>query len=66
MISLAHGLGIEVTAEGIETAQQRDCLRDLKCDRGQGFYFARPLAAQQLEEYLCGDGLPSAGSTGLD
>jgi EAL domain-containing protein (putative c-di-GMP-specific phosphodiesterase class I) len=55
-----------VTAEGIETAQQRDCLRDLECDRGQGFYFAQPMAAQQLEEYLRGDGLRPAGSTGLD
>ena len=66
VISLAHGLGIDVTAEGIETVEQRDCLRDLTCDRGQGFYFARPLAAEQLEEYLRRDGLPSAGSTGLD
>jgi diguanylate cyclase (GGDEF)-like protein/PAS domain S-box-containing protein/excisionase family DNA binding protein len=66
VISLAHGLGIDVTAEGIETVQQRDCLRDLKCDRGQGFYFALPLAAEQLEEYLRGGGPPSAGSSGLD
>ena len=66
VISLAHGLEIDVTAEGIETVQQRDWLRDLKCDRGQGFYFAPPLAAEQLEEYLRRDGLPSAASTGLD
>jgi diguanylate cyclase (GGDEF)-like protein/PAS domain S-box-containing protein/excisionase family DNA binding protein len=66
VISLAHGLGIDVTAEGIETVQQCDCLRDLECDRGQGFYFAQPMAAQQLEEYLRGDGLRPAGSTGLD
>ena len=37
VISLAHGLGIDVTAEGIETVEQRDCLRDLACDRGQGY-----------------------------
>ena len=40
VIALAHGLGIEVTAEGIETIEQRDCLRDLACDRGQGYYYA--------------------------
>ncbi len=52
VIALAHGLGIEVTAEGIETAEQRDLLRDLGCDRGQGYYFARPLPADRLEAFL--------------
>jgi diguanylate cyclase (GGDEF)-like protein/PAS domain S-box-containing protein len=61
VISLAHGLGIEVTAEGIETAEQRDVLRDLACDRGQGYYFAVPLPAAELEEYLRREARPSAG-----
>ncbi|MGH2511988.1 MAG: EAL domain-containing protein, partial [Candidatus Limnocylindrales bacterium] len=52
VVSLAHGLGMAVTAEGIETAGQRDCLRDLGCDRGQGYYFARPMAADQFEDLL--------------
>ena len=42
-ISLAHGLGIDVVAEGIETAAQLAALRELGCDRGQGYVFARPL-----------------------
>ena len=42
MIALAHGLGIEVVAEGIETAGQLARLRELVCDRGQGYYYARP------------------------
>ncbi|HET7725746.1 MAG TPA: EAL domain-containing protein [Candidatus Limnocylindrales bacterium] len=45
VIDLAHGLGIEVVAEGIETAEQLAILRRLGCDRGQGFLFARPLPA---------------------
>lgn len=60
VISLAHGLGIEVTAEGIETAEQRDCLRRLACDRGQGNYYAVALPAERIEECLGPDGLASA------
>lgn len=52
VISLAHGLGIDVTAEGIETAEQLQLLRDLVCDRGQGYYYARPLPAAELERLL--------------
>jgi diguanylate cyclase (GGDEF)-like protein/PAS domain S-box-containing protein/excisionase family DNA binding protein len=52
VISLAHGLGIDVTAEGIETVGQLDRLRQLGCDRGQGYYFARPLPADQVDAYL--------------
>ena len=56
VISLAHGLGIDVVAEGIETAAQLDYLRDLACDRGQGFAFARPLPPDDLEAMLQGAG----------
>jgi diguanylate cyclase (GGDEF)-like protein/PAS domain S-box-containing protein len=52
VISLAHGLGIDVVAEGIETAEQLNRLRDLACDRGQGYYYARPLPADTLAGLL--------------
>ncbi len=52
VISLAHGLGIDVVAEGIETAEQLVQLRELACDRGQGYYYARPLPADELAELL--------------
>ena len=58
VIALAHGLGIDVTAEGIETAEQLACLRDLACDRGQGFYYARPLPATQVVKLLEPDAPP--------
>ena len=48
VIALAHGLGIDVAAEGIETDEQLACLRELACDRGQGFLYARPLPAAEL------------------
>jgi len=52
VISLAHGLGIEVTAEGIETVEQRDWLRRLACDRGQGYYYSVALPAERIGECL--------------
>ncbi len=45
IISLAHTIGLIVTAEGIETAGQLTQLRAIGCDRGQGFYLARPKPA---------------------
>ena len=44
MIGLGHQLGLEVVAEGVETAEQRSALRDWGCDVAQGYYFDRPLA----------------------
>jgi EAL domain-containing protein (putative c-di-GMP-specific phosphodiesterase class I) len=52
VISLAHGLGVDVVAEGIETEEQLACLRWLACDRGQGFHFARPLPPDDLRALL--------------
>jgi EAL domain-containing protein (putative c-di-GMP-specific phosphodiesterase class I) len=42
MISLAHALDLKVVAEGIERAGQLEVLRELGCDLGQGYLFARP------------------------
>ena len=51
---LASSLGIEVTAEGIETGEQLSRVRALHCDQGQGFLFARPLPAEQMDGLLQG------------
>ena len=53
--ALAHGLGLEVTAEGIEEADQLAAVIDLGCDRGQGYLFARPLPALDAEAALITD-----------
>jgi len=55
VVALAHGLHIDVVAEGIETAAQLAALRELGCDRGQGFFYARPLPADELRALLSAD-----------
>lgn len=48
IISLAHNLGMDVTAEGIETFDQLQKLRSLGCNFGQGYYFSKPLPLTQI------------------
>ena len=45
IISLAHSLKLKVVAEGVETTEQLDMLRDRACDEIQGFYFSQPQSA---------------------
>ncbi|MEP7057194.1 MAG: EAL domain-containing protein [Caldimonas sp.] len=47
-IDLAHNLGLTVVAEGVETAQVWDLLRDLHCDEAQGYYMGRPMPADEV------------------
>ncbi|MGQ0831600.1 MAG: putative bifunctional diguanylate cyclase/phosphodiesterase [Microthrixaceae bacterium] len=49
VVALAHALGLEIVAEGAETAQQTERLRALDCDHIQGFYFAQPTGSQQAD-----------------
>ena len=48
IVDLAHSLGHEVIAEGIETRLQSELVKGLGCDLAQGFYFARPVPADEL------------------
>ena len=59
---LAHDLGLVATAEGIETAEQAAQLRALDIDRGQGFYFAPPMRAEDCGRWLAGAARPPARS----
>jgi diguanylate cyclase (GGDEF)-like protein len=52
MIGVAQWLGLNVVAEGVETESQRDALAAAGCTLMQGFLFARPLPAAELEEFL--------------
>ncbi len=57
IVSLAHTLGIQVTAEGVETAAHLERVRLLECERAQGYYFARPLVAAAARDLIVA-GLP--------
>ena len=48
-IDLAHDLDVKVVAEGVEEQEQADILRRLYCDYAQGFFYARPMPASDLE-----------------
>ncbi len=50
IIALGHSLSLSVIAEGVETIEQRDALAVMGCDAYQGYYFARPVAAESLAE----------------
>ena len=64
IVRLAHGLGMEAIAEGIETPRQLEFLQALGCEYGQGFLFAKPLRATEIEVLLAkGCDSPSTSAT---
>ncbi|MDQ1520444.1 MAG: hypothetical protein QOI55_1517, partial [Actinomycetota bacterium] len=52
VIGLAHALGMRAVAEGVETAEQLEELVRMRCDEGQGYFFAPPQPADDLRELL--------------
>lgn len=58
IITMAHRLGMKVIAEGVETQQQCDLLKQAGCDYGQGYLFARPLTAEAFDEFMAGNFVP--------
>ncbi|MET3810705.1 EAL domain-containing protein [Arthrobacter sp. UYEF3] len=60
MIDMAHGLGLTVTAEGVETPEQAEYLMRRGCDSLQGFLFSRPQPASMLPEALAASARTSA------
>jgi len=51
-IEMAHHLGLEVVAEGVETPEGLNRLIEMGCDAAQGYYFSRPLPAGELIGWL--------------
>ncbi len=48
VILMAHELGLRVVAEGVETSEEAELLRNLKCDEAQGYFFGRPVPPDQF------------------
>jgi len=61
VVNLAHSLGMQVIAEGVETEAQLDELRRLSCDFAQGFLFSKPVPASDLAGYTGSRAEPLAG-----
>jgi len=55
IVALSRNLGMKVVAEGIETAEQADFLRQLDCNYGQGYLFSRPLPVDRFEAFVSED-----------
>lgn len=54
VIHMAHQIGLEVVAEGVETKEQADYLMKLECEIMQGYYFARPIPVHEFEKLAYG------------
>ena len=51
-VALAHSLGLQVVAEGVETESQLRSLRRLRCDLAQGFHFSEPVTDAEFDRFL--------------
>ena len=58
ILQMAHTLELRVVAEGVETSEQRDVLVALGCDELQGFFFAKPMSAADIELWAIHDDGP--------
>ncbi|MFT6918043.1 MAG: EAL domain-containing protein (putative c-di-GMP-specific phosphodiesterase class I) [Cognaticolwellia sp.] len=56
VVNLAEALKIKTTAEGIETAEQYQKLKEIGCDLGQGYYIAKPLLDTEFKRFLLNRG----------
>jgi EAL domain-containing protein (putative c-di-GMP-specific phosphodiesterase class I) len=54
IIQMAHGLSIATVSEGVETAQQHQTVTNLGSDACQGFYFAKPMLATNIDALIAG------------
>jgi diguanylate cyclase (GGDEF)-like protein len=65
IVAMAHTMDLKVTAEGVETLEQLDLLRELGCDEIQGYFLSRPVPADELVHLLAEGRPPLANWTSL-
>ncbi|MGQ7937253.1 putative bifunctional diguanylate cyclase/phosphodiesterase [Paraburkholderia sp. D1E] len=63
VVAMAHSLGMNVTAEGVETAEQAAFLRGIACDKQQGYFYSRPVGASAYARSLCDAQIGLAGAS---
>ena len=63
IVSLAHAVGLIVVAEGVETDEQLELLREMGCDRAQGYLWTRPLPAAEVPAWLAAYRTPLEASS---
>ena len=66
VVDLAHTLGMEVIAEGVERADQLAQLAEMGCDMAQGYFFARPLPPEDASRFLAGGAFAALTSEAQD
>ena len=52
IIAMSHGLDLVVVAEGVETSEQESLLRDLRCDMVQGYFYSKPIEANEIKQLI--------------
>ncbi|MBD2842357.1 EAL domain-containing protein [Erythrobacter sp. KMU-140] len=55
VVAMAKSLDMTTTAEGVETAEEAELIRNLGCDKIQGFYFGRPMSKEEARRLFCAD-----------
>ena len=50
VVAMAKSLDMTTTAEGVETAEEADLIRNLGCDKIQGYYFGRPMSSEEARK----------------
>ncbi|MBY8821615.1 putative bifunctional diguanylate cyclase/phosphodiesterase [Sphingomonas colocasiae] len=61
VVTIGHSLGLNVIAEGIETADQEALLREWSCDAGQGYHYARAIPSNEFVAMFAGDRVAATG-----
>ena len=66
IVLLAHGLGLKVVAEGVETQTQADMLKDMGCEMAQGYLYSKPVPVEAIDQLLENTRAASVSPTRLD